>query len=559
MKAEREMMRRLDGAVRSLREHHRATPSGEIIRRRDPENSPIVRYGVAFLVFAIFSTASFEFVKFAKAGETGIALAGLSFLLLNLSVYFAARIIWALWSHRDIAELASLPADVRWVLWRQMRCALPGAALFGVILFLCLLTYASAQRLDAWRFAGLIGMSPVIVASTIALAVLLACWPVARTIAHFSLGIGWIAMISAMYQETGREIVKHTLAASGEWLSLLIPTGWCVRSALAFVLTGHESWLWFLLLVLVLMGAVALCMTRLMFITKLALDHRLVVTIAEAPVWMEGAARDEFIEALSKHDKADETEIRKAIAGREFLMPLPQGKPSLVDRLFWSTLNEEFKRVSLWICGDRWPRLGRRWVSSLAWLLVFWGIALVTRQWLPQLTFFVLVMGALRGARLDGGASPLDSAGIIHDAPLKPRVTMFLTAWFGLCDLAISLPLVIAHAAFIAWLKDIALHQAITWGVCLMLGVLALRIGRQCVSSRSIGWWRPLRWLAWALSICFILTLASASVTTGGLAMVALWIAILLLAVANAAFHCWLLESMRAEETPDMKFCTARD
>ena len=425
----------------------------------------------------------------------------------------------------DLATSLRLPADDAWMVrrqWWRSQEKFPLTLLSAVALTLPIGLLAS----PTWTMAGFCLGAAVVLSAVV---LVLATW-LAGT--NYGAALGMVLWGSLAVFWIGSRVLPtltvwglETVNAHGEWLTLILPTGWVVRPFLGS-LNGisWESWT-SLLPVAVLVASVGVALGRLPRILRLR-DQALLMYAAQIPEDASEEFRRQVHEALRQAPRSAVGTLREAVSSRSFLeIPSPVATGGWLERWLWRCWSEGERSLAA-LAYVRLPK----WTTSLGvssalvvlgvasaalggpensrdrgWLLVGWLLALIAlgkgvTPIRPEAGRLEQSWEVGQGTVVAVGLFPLGLAAVHHWALKTARLRLLMGSPLALLAAAVAgwshpelvTPTQGVQAVLVALL--IAVGYQPFWLAGLLLGSGGPRFGGR------FGWVRHGLWLGWGLT-----------------------------------------------------------
>jgi hypothetical protein len=548
MSSERILQIRLRKAVKTLRRQNKGH-TGARIKRPLPEHSLITRYGGGFIAFSCAIALSYLFIAAGKNGDLGQCWVGLAFVMLNLVFYFHVRLQRSLFEDHDLQTLAALPADLRWLVRRQFKRALSGG--WWPVLLVCLtfIVIGLMLALHGWSWLVSALVAPLFLIFSLATGYLIGLSPLILRALRLILVSGWVLCLASIQIEWVRHRVLAAMSESGALLSVLVPTGWMARFWWGLCADGHSAQLGFLLPIL---GLIVLAWCRRAdygFMLKKSLEARLAFSHAEPPDWFSNEDREAFAASLTSPKLIGLSEIEERIKERKFLKRTLEGEPTAIDSWFWTRLGERSKTVARWIWGGFWLGLGRAWLRAALWLVAIWMGCWLIKGHYPNALIWLYAIGFFKAVGAGGGYGQSAFASARFDsAPIKAQEVLWHQGRLVGLSLAMSAPLLFAHALLISVMRDASPADAFSWWLHGTLALAALGIWWSGdMGGVAIRGWRIVSWMVKYGTLVMMVPVALYALIQGGSSA---WVASLIclcLGLAKSYYFCWLHNSVRVD------------
>jgi hypothetical protein len=548
MSSERILQNRLRKAVKTLRRQNKGH-TGALIKRSLPEHSLVNRYGGGFIAVSFAIALSYPFIAEGKNGDLGRCWAGLAFVMLHLVFYFHVRLRRSLFEDQDLQTLAVLPADLSWLAQRQFKRAMSGGWWPVSLVCLTFIAIGLMLGLQGWSWLVSALVAPLFLIFSLATGYLIGLWPLVLRALLLILVSGWVLCLASIQIEWLRNSVLESISESGALLSVLVPTGWMARFWWGLCVDGHSAQLGFLLPILGLIVLAWRGRADYALVLKKSLEARLAFSYAEPPDWFSNEDRDAFAASLTSPKLTGLSEIEERIKERRFLRCTPEGEPTALDSWFWARLSERSKAVAKWIWSGFWLGLGRAWLRAALWLVAVWvGCWLIKGQY-PNALIWLYAIGLFKAVGAGGGYGQSAFASSRFDsAPIKAQEVLWHQGRLVGLSLAMSAPLLLAHALLISVMRDASPADAFSWWLHGTLALAALGIWWSGdMGGVAIRGWRIVSWMVKYGTIVMMVPVALYALIQGGSSA---WVASLIclcLGLAKSYYFCWLHNSVRID------------
>lgn len=322
--------------LRTLRQSARRRAATRQVKRRRPPWAWRRWIPNWAAVLALLAAMMFSLSR-RYTGTSTLTPDGVEALLALLALFLAStterHLTEMLGYWPDLAAALHLPTDNRWITQRQARRGLEPfpVMLAGVFLTALLITAAWPP---AWgALFGVLVFSILLGATILALAFWLA---VTRVAAFLALAL-WILLIGLWLGISFQPAVKIWLVTHlnehGNWITLVLPTGWVIRPFHRGLALGTPAdWLC-LLPVAVLIASLPSARLHLQRRVR-PRDQALLVQASQIPDDASDEFRREVNEALTGPEPREPEQLRAEVLSRRFL-DAPRPPPPGIERWLW--------------------------------------------------------------------------------------------------------------------------------------------------------------------------------------------------------------------------------